>query len=75
MNSHEDILDHSLLVLAEAFDLGFRNMPVVFDFQAEVVVVRKANDLALLRSQGIVERFDDRLGLIFRFGDVVGKQR
>ncbi len=55
VDSHEDALDHGLLILGEALHLGLGDLPVVVHLQAQLVIEGEADHLALLVAQGIVE--------------------
>jgi hypothetical protein len=62
VETHEDILDHGLLVFGEICHHRFRDVPVVINLEAQLVVVAKANFVSLLHAQSIVEGFDEGVG-------------
>ena len=73
VDSHEDILDHGLLVLGEALHLGLGDLPVVVHLEAQLVIKGEADHLVLLFIQGVVkglhQGFGSALGLFFLGGE------
>jgi len=68
VEAHEDILDHGALVFGVISHHRFRDVPVVVDLEAQLVVVAKANFVSLFLAQTIVEGFDEGVGSWFHLG-------